>query len=133
MKKYQLTVADYTEPLKGQVEVIIGTTNDPMEGRGMDNLELEEGDELIPRRLNRSDSVSSRLSDSSIMTTMSLPPAYSQLPSRAMSMISLETCKFSKLFHYLTKLCASFIIRMLCKMYAFVILVPPHYDDLEVT
>ena len=95
-----MKVAEYPGPMKGQLEVVIGTTKDPVEdlmscgmGRRMSNLQVEE---QTPCRLYRSDSIASRLSDSSIMsqmTTISVPPSYSQLSSRAMSMISLETCK----------------------------------------
>lgn len=82
--------------MKGQIEIVVGTTKDPEEVlmmRRMSLLQVE--DDLSPiNPRSRSGSIASRLSDSSVMTTGTLPPPYSQLSSRAVSMLSLETRKF---------------------------------------
>jgi hypothetical protein len=87
---YKVYIEEDALPLKGEVEIVVGTErrDDPAAG-----LKLE------PRR-ERSSSVSSlasNVSDLSIRTTSSatsFPPNYSELSSRAESLTSLETCKF---------------------------------------
>lgn len=90
-----MKVAEYPGPMKGQVEIVVGTTRDSPEmlmDRRMSTLQIDDPYAPTGPR-ERSGSVTSRLSDCSVMTTASMPPAYSQLSSRAMSLVSLDTCK----------------------------------------
>ncbi|XP_035705508.1 arrestin domain-containing protein 4 isoform X1 [Folsomia candida] len=99
--QYQVKVAEYPGPMKGQLEVVIGTTKESVEtlmSRRMSNLQVEDNPYPATTR-ERSNSTVSRLSDCSVVTTTSMPPNYSQLNSRAVSLLSLDT-------------------------------LPPHYDDL---
>jgi len=73
------------------VETIIGTT------RGENGLEQFIDDQIAELHLlsTRYDSEETVCSDFSIAgTSKVMPPAYSQLSSRAESLLSLETCKF---------------------------------------
>jgi hypothetical protein len=87
-------VSEYPGPLKGQVEIIVGTTEqnlDVLISREMDSLRVGSYPSPSARRA-RSNSMTSSVSDSSLMTHLYSPPNYSQLPSRAGSGLSLETC-----------------------------------------
>ncbi len=77
------------------MEVIIGTTKDSIEmlmTRRMSMLTVDVdhygGGGSPTHQRERSGSIASH---SSTMTTISLPPPYSQLSSRAMSLLSLDT------------------------------------------
>lgn len=94
--QYQVKVAEYPGLMKGQLEIVVGTTKEAPEvlmTRRMSLLNVSEPfTPLGPR--SRSGSIASRMSDSSVTTTLSVPPAYSQLSSRAMSLVSLDTRKW---------------------------------------
>jgi hypothetical protein len=82
-------VAEFPGSMKGQIEIVIGTTNESQGTRmteGANRLQVVQ-DDLLPVR-NRSASISS------VVTTATLPPSYNQLPSQAENMLSLETRKF---------------------------------------
>lgn len=91
-----MKVAEHPNPLKGQVEVIIGTTRcNPEALLPNGDAEIQVGNstsENNPTTIRRAYSIESRLSEVSLLT---LPPAYSQLSSRATSLLSLETCKYT--------------------------------------
>lgn len=102
--QYQVKVAEYPGPMKGQLEVVIGTTKESVEtlmSRRMSNLQVEDNPYPATTR-ERSNSTVSRLSDCSVVTTTSMPPNYSQLNSRAVSLLSLDTCKTRVMFQKLT-------------------------------
>lgn len=74
----------------GVVEVEIGTTRDS------DTTEAEAGNSRTTEAINQSNGISEanrRRSAMSLVSMMSLPPAYSQLSSMFGSMMSLETCE----------------------------------------
>lgn len=74
--------------VSGVVEVEIGTTRDPCENNTIDC----SNEATIDRTIGILQT-GRRKSIVSLMSMLSLPPAYSQLSSRSGSMMSLETCK----------------------------------------
>jgi hypothetical protein len=86
-------VAEHHTPVKGQVDVIIGTTRDDAEtllSKEMAALQIDSVDNIESQPLGRSLSMESRLSECSLLT---LPSNYCQLSGRASSMLALDKRK----------------------------------------
>lgn len=108
----QLDVQEPHSVVSGVVQVEIGTSRDPSET--YDNaIGAANHNNAVPQRDRRK-------SVMSLVSMLSLPPAYSQLISRSGSMMSLETRKLKVCNYYGTQLFAIIIYTE-----------PPGYDDLE--